>query len=151
MTWRLQAFDKSWAQAAARYRAWRVQHVKIAPRPEWVKQLSFMAFGMQHADPGNTIPFLERFFENKDLNRVIVWAPDVRAAGFDRNHADNTPYAGFREDMQQYHAKNIKLMAYLQPMIMWGPDPKTDRERQAVQLYRGSEYSPFADQFDQSA
>ncbi len=144
MTWRLQVFEKSWAQAAARFRQWRLGSVKIAPRPEWVKRLSFMAFGMQHADPGNTIPFLERFFEGRDLERVIVWMPDVRGAGFDRNHANNDPYQGFREDLQKYRAKNLKTMVYLQPMIMWSPDPKNDRQRQAVRLSaEANTCSPF--------
>jgi hypothetical protein len=144
VTWRMQAFDKSWAQAAARFRDWRLQNVKIAPRPDWVKKLSFMTFGMQKTDPHNTLPWLERFFEGKNLDRVIVWAPDVRAAGFDKNHANNTPYEGFKEDTKKYKEKNLKLMVYLQPMIMWGADPKTDRERQGLKLAREADTrTPF--------
>ena len=132
MTWRLQAFDKSWAQAAARFREWRVKNVKIAPRPDWVKKLSFMEYGMDKASPVNETALLEQYFGGKDLDRVLTWAPAVRGAGFDNNHANNDPYPGFREDMQGWKAKHLKLMVYLQPMIMWGPNPKTDRERQAV-------------------
>ena len=132
MTWRLQAFDKSWAQAAARFRDWRVKNVKIAPRPDWVKKLSFMEYGMDKASPVNETVMLEKYFGGKDLDRVLTWAPAVRGAGFDRNHANNDPYPGFPKDMQGWKAKHLKLMVYLQPMIMWGPDPKTDRERQAV-------------------
>ncbi len=132
MTWRLQAFDKSWAQAAARFRQWRLKNVKIAPRPDWVKKLSFMEYGMDKASPVNETRMLEKYFGGKDLDRVLTWAPAVRGAGFDNNHANNNPYAGFREDMQGWKAKHLKLMVYLQPMIMWGPNPKTDRERQAV-------------------
>jgi hypothetical protein len=132
MTWRLQAFDKSWAQAAARFRDWRVKNVKIAPRPDWVKKLSFMEYGMDKASPVNETAMLEKYFGGRDLDRVLTWAPAVRAAGFDRNHANNEPYPGFQKDMQGWKAKHLKLIVYLQPMIMWTPDAKTDRERQAV-------------------
>lgn len=143
ITWRLQAFDKSWAQAAARFRNWRLNNVKIAPRPEWVKKLSFMYYGMDKAHPGDSL-VLEKYFEGKDLDRVITWAPAVRAAGFDRNHANNTPYPGFKEDMQGWKAKNLMVMVYLQPMIMWGPDPKTERERKAVEFSKlANTHSPF--------
>lgn len=131
IAWHLQAFDKSWSQAAARFREWRQANVKIAPRPEWVKKLSFMYYGMDKAGPGN-IPVLEKYFEGKDLDRVITWAPAVRAAGFDNNHANNDPYPGFAEDMKVWKAKNLKVMVYLQPMIMWNPNPKTEREKLAV-------------------
>ncbi|MGA2067385.1 MAG: DUF6259 domain-containing protein, partial [Thermoguttaceae bacterium] len=132
ITWRLQAFDKSWAQAAARFRDWRVKNVKIAPRPDWVKKLAFMEYGMDKASPVNETVMLEKYFGGKDLDRVLTWAPAVRGAGFDKNHANNDPYPGFREDVQGWKAKHLKLMVYLQPMIMWGPDPKTERQRQAV-------------------
>ncbi len=131
MTWRLQAFDKSWAQAAARYRAWRVKNVRMAPRPEWVGKVAFMQYGMHHVDP-NRIAMTERYFAGEDINRVLSWAPAVRAAGFDKDHSNNTPYEGFRADLATWNAKGHRTMTYLQPMIMWGPDPKTDRERQAV-------------------
>ena len=134
MTWRLQAFDKSWAQAAARFRDWRVKNVKIPPRPDWVKKLSFMEYGMDKASPVNETVMLEKYFGGKDLDRVITWAPAVRGAGFDKNHANNDPYPGFQEDMKGWKAKHLKLMVYLQPMIMWGPDPKTERQRQAVEF-----------------
>ncbi len=131
IAWRLQAFDKSWSQAAARFREWRQANVKIPPRPDWVKHLSFMYFGMDKAGPGNMNP-LEQFFEGQDLDRVITWAPAVRAAGFDANHTNNDPYPGFREDMQKWKEKNLKVMVYLQPMIMWTPNPKTEREHQGL-------------------
>ncbi len=131
IAWRMQAFDKSWSQAAARFRTWRQANVKIAPRPAWVKNLTFMYYGMDKCGPGNMAP-LDQYFENKDLDRVITWAPTVRGAGFDANHANNDPYPGFRQDMQKWKEKNQKVMVYLQPMIMWTPNPKTEREHKGV-------------------
>lgn len=148
VTWRLQAFDKSWAQAAARFRDWRLKNVKIAPRPEWVKKLSFMEFGGDKAGAGNMVG-AEKMFEGKDLDRVITWAPAVRGAGFDNNHSNNDPYPGFREDVKAWKAKGRKLMVYLQPMIMWRPAAKTDREKQAVELSKqANTRSPFRETED---
>lgn len=133
MTWRLQAFDKSWAQAAKRFRTWRQENVQIAPRPEWVNGISFMQYGGKHASP-QAIDWLRHYFEGEHLDRTVTWFPDVREAGFDKNHTNNTPYDGFRQDMQTWNAEGLKSMTYLQPMIMWGPQPKTDRENQASEF-----------------
>ncbi len=143
VTWRMQAFDKSWAQAAARFRAWRLANVKLAPRPSWVTNLSFMNYGMNKVDGGG-ISMLRSYFAGLDLDRVITWAPAVRGAGFDANHANNTPYPGCRSDMAAWKSANLKVMAYLQPMIMWAPNPQTDRERDAVTFSaRAITRSPF--------
>ena len=143
ITWRMQAFDKSWAQAAARFRAWRLANVKLAPRPSWVTNLSFMNYGMNRVDVGG-IGMLRTYFSGLDLSRVITWAPAVRGAGFDANHANNTPYDGCRSDMAAWKSANLKVMAYLQPMIMWAPNPQTDRERDAVTFSaRAITRSPF--------
>lgn len=143
MTWRMQAFDKSWAQAAARFRAWRLANVQIAPRATWVTNLSFMNYGMNKVDLWG-IGMLQSYFSGLDLSRVITWAPAVRKAGFDQNHANNTPYDGCRSDMAAWKSANLKVMAYLQPMIMWSPNPQTDRERDAVTFSaRAITRSPF--------
>ena len=48
VTWRVQSFDKSWAQVAARYRDWRAKTIKTAPRPSWVSEISFAKIGRAH-------------------------------------------------------------------------------------------------------
>jgi hypothetical protein len=129
-TWRLQAFDKGWSQAAARFREWRQQHVKIAPRPSWATQVSFVNGGV-NAGKG-WVDLLESYLGSSNLNRTITFGATIRGEGFDQNHANNTPYATFKEDMKYWKQKGPRLMAYLQPMIMWGARPQTDREKAAV-------------------
>ncbi len=145
LTWRLQAFDKSWAQAAARFRDWRVKNQKFAKRPDWVGRVCFMNYGIDKAK-SQWIDYLTAYFDDKDLGRTVTFAPAIREVGFDKNHTNNTPYQtfesndpkkpstpGFREDMKAWKAKNVKLMAYLQPTIMWSPAPKNDREQKGLE------------------
>ncbi len=124
--WRLQAFDTSWAQAAARFRDWRLKNVKIAKRPDWVSKISHVALISTGKKEG--LERLSAFFNNdkESLSRVANFAATVRKAKFDTAHYDNTPYDGFGEDMKNWQTSGAKFMAYLQPMIMWGAPARTN-------------------------
>lgn len=134
VTWRLQAFEKGWPQAVARYRSWRERHVRIAPRPSWANQISFVNGGVNAAPMW--LEHLENYIGSEFLSRTITFAATIRAERFDVNHANNVPYADFREHMKAWKAKGPKLMAYLQPMIMWSPNPQTEREKKGVEASR---------------
>jgi hypothetical protein len=134
MTWRLQAFDQSWAQAAARFRAWRETAVEFGPRPDWAKQISFVGMGVNAHE--QWLDNLKAYFENRNLDRTMVFAATIRGAAFDTNHANNTPYPTFKEDMAKWKASGSHLMAYLQPMIMWAANAANEREQQALALHK---------------
>ncbi len=133
VTWRLQAFDKSWSQAAARFRDWRGKNVKVAKRPEWVTNVCFMNGGVNAGKMW--LDCLAAYFENRHLERTVTFAPVIRRQPFDHNHADNMYYEKFPEEMKAWKASGAKLMAYLQPMIMWSPDARTDREKDALKFH----------------
>ncbi len=144
MTWRLQAFDQGWWQAAARFRDWRQQNIKFAKRPEWGQQIAGMITGTQGAGGVHIIPYVESLFPGVPASRVVAWLPDVRAAGFDKNHANNTPYPTFKEDLQLYKQAGIKTITYLIPTIMWGADAQADREKTGLQFSKEAyTTSPF--------
>jgi hypothetical protein len=130
VTWRIQAFEKGWSQAVARFRDWRLKNVKIAARPDWVKDISFVNGGVNASKMW--VDMLEGYFNSNNLNRTVTFGAVIRGEGFDQNHANNTPYKGFKEDMKYWKQKGCKMMSYLQPMIMWAPSPKDDREKAAV-------------------
>jgi len=123
VTWRVQAFDADWRQAAARFRDWREKAGVFARRPDWAKEVSFVAGGV-HAGKGY-LDQLEAFFGPEHLDRTVTFAPVIRAANFDTRHWDNTPYKTFKDEMPAWKKSGAKLMAYLQPMIVWGV-PKGD-------------------------
>jgi len=126
VTWRIQAFDKSWSQAAARFRNWRLANVKIAPRPDWTKQVSFVNSGVNASE--GWLNMLKAYLGGENLKRSVTFAPVIRAAAFDTKHWDNTPYEKFKGEMPAWKQSGAKLMAYLQPMIMWGKVPQDDKE-----------------------
>jgi len=134
VTWRIQAFDKGWSQAVARFRDWRLKNVKIAKRPDWAGQISFVNGGVS-AGKG-WVDMVDSYFGSKNLDRTITFGATIRAEGFDVNHANNTPYKNFKEDMKYWKEKGPKMMAYLQPMIMWTPKPVTDREKEGVKAHK---------------
>jgi hypothetical protein len=142
LPWRLQAFDQSWAQAAERYRTWRDASVKLAPRPAFVKGTSFIA---SLAGPQEQWLKAFRRYVEPWQGRAVAFQASVRAQSFDRNHADNTPYKGFGEDTARWRAAGTYGMAYLQPMIMWGPFPPEEkmvdpaREKAARQLHAAAD------------
>lgn len=125
--WRLQAFAKGWSQAVVPFRDWRLKNQKLAPRPEWTKQVSFVAMGTPTA--GKVwLDMLSDYFEKKNLERTTTFAATIRKAAFDTKHYDNTPYDNFAADMKLWKPTGAKLMAYLQPMIMWGAPPKENKD-----------------------
>ena len=130
VTWHIQAFDKSWAQAAKRFRDWRLANVKFAPRPEWTKHVAFVNSGV-HAAKG-WLDIVIAYVGGEHPERTVTFAPVIRAAPFDTKHWDNTPYAKFKEDMLAWKPTGAKLMAYLQPMIMWSRPSADDKEANRI-------------------
>lgn len=89
VTWRVQAFDTSWAQAAARFRDWRAKNVKFAPRPEWTRQISFVNGGVNAEK--NWLDTLSAYLGGEHLERTVTFAPVIRAAAFDTKHWTTRP------------------------------------------------------------
>ncbi len=147
MSWRFQAYDKSWSQAVARYRQWRAKAIKLPERSTWTQQLAFMNHSVD-AREGWLAP-VKSYFDNKHLERTVTFASVIRRQPFDRFHADNTPYQrvesnnpkipsqnGFREDTANWKACGAKMMAYLQPMIfVISAEARTDREKAGLEYH----------------
>jgi len=137
LPWRIQAFDKSWAQAAARYRAWRAANVRLAPRSEFAQKMSFIASvaGPQKLWLDTFIRYVQPY-----QGHAGAFLTCVRKQPFDHNHADNTPVDSFTEDAKRWRESGAYGMAYLQPMIMWGPfrpeNERSEREKQALSLHK---------------
>lgn len=139
LPWRIQAFDKSWAQASARYRVWRDANVKMAKRPDYAMHISFMASVV-----GAEKTWLDHFLDYTRpwQGNAAAFLTNVRKQEFDTNHADNTPRDTFKEDVKLWRAAGTYGMAYLQPMIMWGPftpeAKRSEREKQALEYHKAA-------------
>ncbi len=132
VTWRIQAYEKGWSEAVARFRDWRLANVQIAKRPDWSLQVSFVNMGVNGG--AMWLNLIKQYFDNRHLERTVTFAATIREEGFDKNHANNKPYAKFKEDMQAWKESGAKLMAYLNPVIMWSANAKNEREEAGVRL-----------------
>ncbi len=141
VTWHVQAFDHHWAQAAAAYRKWRDANRTFAERPDWALGISFVSNGVNAAP--NWLGVLETFFDGRDLERTATFAATIRAANFDTMHYDNRPYEGFGEHMEAWHDVGAKLLAYLNPMTMWGREggqhKRTEADTKIMEMAHASD------------
>ena len=134
LPWRIQAFDKSWAQAVAHYRDWRDKNVKMAPRAEFTKRISFMASisGPQKIWHDAFLRYVSPYQDH-----ALAFLASVRKQPFDHNHADNTPIDSLQEDMVRWRKSGTYSMAYLCPLEIWGSvNPESEREKQGVAMSR---------------
>ena len=139
LPWRFQAFEKGWPQAAARFRDWRLKDVKIAPRPDWATKVSFVNLSVSANKMW--LDILKGYLEGQDLDRTMTFLPAVRQAQFDTKHWDNAPYAAFKDDLKAWKASGARVLAYLQPMIVWSTPTKEEEEtaRPIVNLHRDAD------------
>lgn len=143
VTWRLQAFSDNWVQAVDRYREWRLGAYPIAKRPPWVNDISFVNSGVNAAPQWANL--LDSYFEGRNLDRTVTFAPVIRRRAFDTMHWDNEPYAEFSEQMAYWKEKGPRLMAYLNPMTMWrrGEPPNKAEQEIEEMAKRTTTISPF--------
>lgn len=141
VTWHIQAYDHHWTQAAADYRRWREKHREIAERPEWTQQISFVNNGVNAGKMW--LDMLSNYFGGQHLERTATFAATIRAANFDTMHYDNRPYEGFDEHMKAWHESGAHLMAYLNPMTMWGREggqhKRTEADEAIMQMAHRSD------------
>jgi hypothetical protein len=131
LPWRIQAFDRSWMQGVDRYHAWRDANRKIPARPDFVKNISFLA-----VTPNAQKRWLDQFmaYTSPWQDRAAAFLASIRVAGFDNDHSNNTPMPGFKEETVLWREAGPYGMAYLQPMIMWSPKPKDERQKAGADL-----------------
>lgn len=84
------------------------------------------------------LDILSAYLDGQHLDRTVTFAPVIRARGFDTMHWDNRPYDKFSDDMRAWKASGARLMAYLQPMIMWGSSNEPEAKR-IIELARSAD------------
>lgn len=146
VTWRIQAFDKNWNQVAARYRDWRAKEIKVATRPSWVNEISFVNSGVNAQ--ANWLKMLGQGVGTEHLNRTLTFLPVIRAAAFDTKHWDNSAYPKFGEETKAWKEAGAKTLAYLQPMIMWGRPNETEATEEVKRIVAMSEATNTRSAFD---
>ena len=119
VTWRLNAYEGDWRAAARRYRDWFQQQshpVAVAEQqPAWVKDIRACVIMGLNTNILNAMP--DRF----DPPQTLLYLPDWRQAGYDRNYPD---YEQIRPQLRPFiersHELGFRVMLHVN---YFGVDP----------------------------
>ncbi|MBI5835159.1 MAG: hypothetical protein HZB16_22875 [Armatimonadetes bacterium] len=82
--WRVGTYQGDWRQAARRYRDWQARSWRVTPldqqKPTWVKDTRGCVI------MGLDIPTMEKLAEKVDPRQTLIYLPDWRTAGYDRDY-----------------------------------------------------------------
>jgi hypothetical protein len=117
--WHLGTYRGDWTVPATRYRQWAAQSFRLTPlerqRPAWVADIrALFICGMEEG-------ILEAIARSCDPKQTILYVPDWRRDGYDRNYPDYTPKAGLKEFLDRAHALGFRVMLHVN---YFGCDPK---------------------------
>lgn len=120
VTWRMRAYEGDWQVGAKMYRDWMIKHIKPIPieekQPSWAKEIQFVVItGVQD------IPALEKLAKQIDPSQTLLYVPQWRKAGYDRDYPDYTAVPEFPAFVETAHRIGYKVMAHVN---YFGCDPK---------------------------
>jgi hypothetical protein len=110
--WRVHPYAGKWLVGAGFYRDWaeRTFHLtKLAEQqPAWVKDIQFVVIcGLE--DEG----LLQALAEQVDPRKTLLYVPNWRRDGYDRNYPDYTAVEGFGDQIQRAHAFGFRVMPHV--------------------------------------
>lgn len=117
--WRLNCYEGDWRVPARRYRDWMRENFKpetVADRrPAWAKDIRACVI------TGMSIPLIEELSGRLDPKQTLLYIPDWRSAGYDRNYPDYTsPRDGFGPFLHRAHELGFRVMPHVN---YFGVDP----------------------------
>jgi hypothetical protein len=109
--WRVHAYEGSWLVGAGFYRQWAEKTFGLAEvrakQPAWVKEVQFVVITDLDAEK---LKLLARSVEPR---QTLLYVPDWRRDGYDRNYPDYTARAGFAEQMKQARDLGFRVMLHV--------------------------------------
>ncbi|MHB1455752.1 MAG: DUF6259 domain-containing protein [Armatimonadota bacterium] len=117
--WRMKAYKGPWQTGAEIYRKWMVSQIKPIPmtkkHPAWAKDIQFMSIvGMEK-------PILTELAKHVNPKQTLLYVPDWRRDGYDRNYPDYTAVPQFAGFVDAAHKLGFKVMAHVN---YFGCDPR---------------------------
>lgn len=119
VVWRLNVYQGQWQTAARRYREWfeaTCRPVRVeAQQPEWVRQIRACVI------MGQDLAVLEGLARRLDPRQTLLYLPNWRAAGYDRNYPEyDRPVAQLAPFMHRARALGFRVMLHVN---YFGVDP----------------------------
>lgn len=117
--WRITAYRGTWHVGAALYRKWAEATYGLRPlgakRPAWAASIQFVVIVGMNTD---ALPALA---QRTDPTKTLLYVPDWRRDGYDRNYPDYTARPGFRQFLDTAHRLGFRVMVHVN---YFGCDPK---------------------------
>ncbi len=119
VVWRLGVYEGDWRVPARRYRDWSEAHFKPTrveqQRPAWVKDIRACVI------MGLDLAILEALPKRFDPPQTLLYLPDWRSAGYDRNYPEyDQPVPQLDAFIKRAHALGFRVMLHVN---YFGVDP----------------------------
>ena len=119
VTWRLNAYEGDWRVPARRYREWMEATFRPVPvkeqRPAWVRDIRAMVI------TGMSLEVLEELPKRFDPAQTILYVPDWREAGYDRDYpVYDQVRPALRPFLERAHELGFRVMLHVN---YFGVDP----------------------------
>ncbi|MHB1000689.1 MAG: DUF6259 domain-containing protein [Armatimonadota bacterium] len=108
--WRMRAYKGPWQTGAEIYRKWMVSQRK--PIPLAKKQRSWARHIRLAVTMGIDVPLLAELAKRVDPAKTLLYIPDWRKDGYDRNYPDYTAHPDFPAFVDAAHKLGFKVMAH---------------------------------------
>ncbi len=117
--WRLNCYEGDWRVPARRYRDWMQKNFTpetvSARRPAWARDIRACVI------TGMSIPTIEALARRLDPKQTLLYIPDWRGAGYDRDYPDYTaPRENFGPFLDRAHELGFRVMPHVN---YFGVDP----------------------------
>lgn len=117
--WRLGLTGPRWQAAANRYRQWATDNFHLTAiadqQPAWVKDIRALVICGLEQDR------LEPLAAVMDPRQTMLYVPEWRRDGYDRNYPDYTALPGLQSFLDKAHALGFRVMLHVN---YFGCDPK---------------------------
>ncbi len=110
--WRIHPYQGDWLVGAAVYRQWAEKAFELIridqKTPDWAKDIQFVAtMGLEQID------VLKALARHIKPSQTLLYVPNWRKSGYDRNYPDYTPIEGFEALMKRAQGLGYRVMLHV--------------------------------------
>ncbi len=110
--WHIRAYRGTWLVGASLYREWAAKQFGLTKlrqlQPAWVKDIQTVVIGNL-----DDRAWLEALAKQVNPRQTLLYVPDWRRDGYDRNYPDYTPKADFPAQMRRAKQLGFRVMLHV--------------------------------------